>query len=189
VPKVRGLARALEVGSRVFLRHPTARDGAELQTLRRKSRAFLAPWEPKIPGQFGAPYVQRFLSTADQDRSQRFLVCRSGDGAMVGQIGLGEIARGAFQSCYMGYWLGKPFTGQGYMTEAVRLALRHAFTGLELHRVEANIIPGNAASIAVVKRCGFRLEGYSPRYLQIRGRFRDHERWALTLEDWRSEGR
>ena len=75
------------------------------------------------------------------------------------------------------------------MTEALALTLRIAFGRLRLHRVEANIQPGNRASIALVRRAGFRREGLSPRYLKIGGRWRDHERWALTVEDWRRRRR
>ncbi len=97
-----------------------------------------------------------------------------------------EIVRGLFQSAYMGYWIGEPFARQGYMGEALRAALDYAFGALGLHRVEANIQPGNEASIALVKRAGFRLEGHSPRYLKIGGGWRDHERWALTVEEFAS---
>ena len=72
------------------------------------------------------------------------------------------------------------------MTEAVRLLLRHAFARMKLHRVEANIQPGNLASLALVKRAGFIKEGYSRRYLKICGRWRDHERWAILAEDWKA---
>jgi ribosomal-protein-alanine N-acetyltransferase len=66
----------------------------------------------------------------------------------------------------------------------VRLVLERAFTQLGLHRVEANIIPSNTASLGVARNCGFRKEGYSPRYLRIAGTWQDHERWAMTIEDW-----
>jgi len=78
--------------------------------------------------------------------------------------------------------------GRGLMTEAVRQTLAHAFTEIGLHRVEANIQPENLRSIALVRRLGFRLEGFSPRYLRIGGQWRDHERWALLCDDPRPVG-
>jgi [ribosomal protein S5]-alanine N-acetyltransferase len=71
------------------------------------------------------------------------------------------------------------------MTEAVELILRHAFKSLELHRVEANVQPENKPSIAVLERNGFIKEGFSEKYLKIGGEWRDHERWAITVENWR----
>jgi ribosomal-protein-alanine N-acetyltransferase len=70
------------------------------------------------------------------------------------------------------------------MTEGLSLLLREAFRTCKLHRVEANIRPENAPSKRLVERMGFRLEGYSPRYLRVDGKWRDHERWAITIEDW-----
>ncbi len=102
---------------------------------------------------------------------------------IVGVVNLSEISRGCFQNCFMGYWIGQPYRRQGFMTEALRLAMDYAFDDLDLHRVEANIIPSNAASIALIKRLGFRLEGLSQRYLKINGEWQDHERWALTREE------
>lgn len=114
----------------------------------------------------------------------RFVCLRAGD-AITGVTNLSNIVRGAFQSAYMGYYVGAVYAGKGIMTEAIPLMLNLAFRELKLHRVEANIQPHNTASIALVKRLGFRLEGFSPRYLKIGGRWRDHERWAILAEEWR----
>ena len=95
-----------------------------------------------------------------------------------------QIVRVRLQSAYVGYYAFTPHAGRGYMTEGLTLALRRAFGPLRLHRVEANIQPGNEPSRALARRLGFRREGFSPRYLKIGGRWRDHERWALLAEDW-----
>ena len=113
------------------------------------------------------------------------LVCRREDDDIAGVFNLSNIVRGALRSAYLGYYAAKAHAGRGYMREGMQLALRHAFRVLKLHRVEANIQPGNAASRALVQGAGFRLEGFSPRYLKIGGRWRDHERWAILAEEWR----
>ena len=104
---------------------------------------------------------------------------------MVGVINVSQIFRGPFRSAYLGFYAFAPHAGDGYMTEGLGLVLRHAFGPMKLHRLEANIQPANGRSIALVKRCGFRLEGFSPRYLKIGGRWRDHERWAILAEETR----
>jgi ribosomal-protein-alanine N-acetyltransferase len=113
------------------------------------------------------------------------LVCRQSDGAILGFFNLSNITRGLLQSAYLGYAVGKPYAGHGYMREGLGLVLRNAFVNMRLHRVEANIQPGNKASIALAQGAGFRREGFSPRYLKIGGRWRDHERWALLADEWR----
>jgi ribosomal-protein-alanine N-acetyltransferase len=121
--------------------------------------------------------------------SERFEIRSALDGSIVGHVELSRIARGNFQSAYLGYAILPPHRERGYMTEALQLALKHAFRTLRLHRAEANIEPGNEPSIALVRRAGFTREGFSRRYLKHGGRWRDHERWALLSEDWRPAGR
>ena len=118
-----------------------------------------------------------------------FLVCRRDDHALAGVYNLSQISRGFFESAYLGYYAFAPAAGQGLMAEGLHLVLRHVFRKLKLHRVEANIQPDNERSKRLVERAGFRYEGYSPRYLKIGGRWRDHERWAITVEDWRARAR
>ena len=108
---------------------------------------------------------------------------------LVGVININEIVRGLFQSAYLGYYAFAPHNGRGYMSLGLAAVVRRAFREHRLHRLEVSIQPDNAASIALVARAGFRREGFSPRYLKIGGRWRDHERWALTVEDWRSARR
>jgi [ribosomal protein S5]-alanine N-acetyltransferase len=180
------IANALQVGFRVYIRSPKSSDCDEFIALNHASRRFYRGWASAItqPQQF-ANYLKRCC----QSDHAGFLIFRLEDDAILGSINLSQIFRGGFQSAYMGYQIGAPYANQGYMTEAVQLTLRYAFTKLKLHRVEANIQPNNVPSKALVKRLGFTLEGYSRRYLKISGRWRDHERWAILAEDWRVSGR
>jgi len=126
-----------------------------------------------------AEYLRRLRRADDAG----FLVCRNDDRAIAGVVNLNQIFLGNLRSAYLGYYLFTPFEGNGMMTEGVRLVMRQAFGPIGLHRLEANIQPANTASIALVKRLGFRREGLSPRYLKIGGRWRDHERWALLSDE------
>jgi ribosomal-protein-alanine N-acetyltransferase len=172
--------------ARVLLRPPTAADAEEFTASMRASRAQHRPWiyMPETPERYVA-----YLSRVDDPRAAPFLACRTEDGAIVGFLNISEIVRGGFKSAFLGYGGVARFAGQGYMTEAMWLVLREAFVTLGLHRLEANIQPGNQASIKLVKRCGFELEGFSPRYLKVGGRWRDHERWAIREETWRAARR
>jgi ribosomal-protein-alanine N-acetyltransferase len=101
------------------------------------------------------------------------------DSGAAGQPLIGRTLPG-FLSGYLGYFAFKGHEGQGLMKHALKLVTKHAFGQLRLHRLEANIQPGNVASIGLVTACGFRQEGFSPSYLKVAGRWRDHERWALV---------
>ncbi|MDT4967104.1 MAG: [ribosomal protein S5]-alanine N-acetyltransferase [Acidobacteriota bacterium] len=177
------LKTAAIVGERVFLRPPTRSDLEEFISLNRASarlhRGLATP--PTQPKQFDA-----FLKRCAQADCVCLLACRLDDGAIVGSVNLSQIFRGGFKNAYLGYHVGAEHANQRYMTEAIQLMLRYAFEHLKLHRLEANIQPGNAASIALVNRAGFVREGYSRRYLKISGRWRDHERWAILADDWRT---
>ena len=141
-------------------------------------RGFVTP--PRTVEQFDA-YLERLRGPAHVG----YWICTD-DGHLAGVVNISEIVRGAFQSGYLGYYAFVPFSGQGYMSRGLRAVLGDAFRVRRLHRLEANIQPGNADSRALVRGLGFRREGFSPRYLKVCGRWRDHERWALTAEDWRA---
>ena len=110
-------------------------------------------------------------------------MCDAGDGSIAGVMNLSQIFMGPLRSAFLGYYAFEPFAGRGYMREAMPLLLRYAFDELGLHRVQANVQPANDASIALVRGAGFRREGFSPRYLFIRGEWRDHEQWVALTDD------
>jgi [ribosomal protein S5]-alanine N-acetyltransferase len=164
---------------RVLLRTPARSDEDEFIAVMRASRRLHRPWlYPPLTRDSYRAYLARIA----EDRHEGFLACRGEDSAIVGWLNVSEIVRGPFQSAYLGYGAVATFAGRGYMSAALRLLVRHAFTTMRLHRLEANIQPENRASIALVSSCGFEREGYSPRYLKIGGRWRDHERWAIRAD-------
>jgi [ribosomal protein S5]-alanine N-acetyltransferase len=172
-------------GQRVFLRSPVANDQEPWISLRRVNWSHLRSAEPtpaRGTDPCGSRAFKRMLASARTEQTLRFLICAASNGDIVGQISLSGISRGCFQNCFVGYWIGRAFTGQGMMSEALCLAVRYAFGEMDLHRIEANIAPGNHASRAVADRCGFRYEGRARRLLHLAGRWRDHERWAIVRE-------
>jgi ribosomal-protein-alanine N-acetyltransferase len=178
-------------GTRVHLRRPVPDDEAPFCALVTRSREFLSRFAPGMPMQTdpeGRKWFARTLElNAAGPNNCKMLVCHNDDGALLGCMNLNEIVRGSFQNAFLGYWIGVDHARKGYSTEALQLALEHAFRGLGLHRVEANIQPGNAPSAALVRAAGFRLEGRSLRYLYIGTEWADHDRWALTVEEWEEQ--
>lgn len=162
--------------SRVRIRPLAMEDEAAFLAAVRQSRALHGPWvqPPSTPEKFAA-YVERLGSPANHG----YAVEVRATSELAGVVMITNIVLGFFRSGYLAYYAFEGFQGQGYMKEGLKAVVRQAFAGLKLHRLEANIQPENTASIALVKSCGFRKEGYSPRYLKIRGRWRDHERWAI----------
>jgi ribosomal-protein-alanine N-acetyltransferase len=175
----------LESGERVWLRLPVREDAAAFLAMVRESRRLHRPWVHP-PGDLQA--FQAYVDRAWSERFRGLLIIYGNDGGIGGIVGvanLSEIVHGVFQCAYLGYYANARHAGRGLMQEGLALVLRHAFRSLKLHRIEANVQPENSRSLALVQRLGFQKEGYSPRYLKVGGQWRDHERWALLVEDWR----
>ncbi len=165
--------------ARVRLDPVTLADGSEFLRAVAASRRLHGRWvSPAASPALYAAMVQRL----NLPPNRGWLVRRVEDEALVGCIEVTQIVMGALCSAYLGYFAFAGQERQGLMREALNLVARTAFREMGLHRLEANIQPANAASIALVRACGFRQEGFSPRYLKLRGRWRDHERWALLAD-------
>jgi ribosomal-protein-alanine N-acetyltransferase len=169
-------------GHRVQLRILERSDREEFLTLAMESRDLHRPWTypPERADQF-----DDLLARSRRDDCVCLLACLRESGEIVGVLIISQIVRGAFQSAFLGYYAHQRHAGNGYMREAMDQTLDHAFRRLALHRLEVNIQPANRASIALARSAGFRLEGFSPRYLLIGGQWRDHERFAITADDRR----
>ncbi|MBT0571707.1 GNAT family N-acetyltransferase [Curvibacter sp. CHRR-16] len=143
----------------------------------RASRDLHKPW---VTAPCDEDAFNRYVARFDGKLNHGFVVHIASSGELVGAINLTNIVLGAFRSGYLGYFAFSGFAGRGFMQQGLRAVVQHAFRDLKLHRLEANIQPGNASSIALVRKCGFQKEGFSPAYLKIGGRWRDHERWAIV---------
>jgi len=172
--------------SRVVIRGPDHVDPERYVAQMAASRRFHHPWI--VAPTDRAAWELLVARDATPEVTVLFALRRA-DSEVVGTFVLSQIFYGPFCNAYLGYWATQAFAGQAYMSEAMRGVLGHAFRKLRLHRVEANVQPANTASIALLERCGFRREGFSPRYLKVAGRWRDHERWAITSDDRRGPAR
>ncbi len=166
-------------GARVYLRHVREADRREFVELMRKSTHLHAPWIS--PPTNSAGFSQYLARTSSRDH-EGFVLARYQDDVIVGVINLNNIVRGSFLNASLGYYVGAPYLGQGYMAEGLELVKQYAYATMNLHRLEANIQSDNTRSVALVKRCGFRFEGIAPAFLYIDGAWRDHERWTCVDE-------
>ncbi len=175
-------------GDGLLLRPFESRDFEPWAALRETSRDFLTPWEPTWPGddltrQAFRRRVRRNDEEIARDEAYPFLITRETDGAILGGLTLGQVRRGVAQTATLGYWMGGPHAGRGYMGKAVRLMSIYAFANLRLHRIEAACLPGNMRSIRLLESAGFRREGIARSYLRINGIWHDHVLFARLDSD------
>ena len=175
---------------RMTLRLPEMSDHPPWAELRAASAGFLAPWEPVwADDHLGRRAFANRVSWAGRAQAQGtalpLLLIRRADGALLGGITLDNIRRGPAQAGTLGYWIGQPFARLGYMREAILATVHHAFTMLDLSRIEAACLPENTASRGALEKCGFKYEGVAQSYLQIAGRWRTHVLYANLRGDRR----
>jgi ribosomal-protein-alanine N-acetyltransferase len=175
-------------GERVTLRLSHPSDYHEWAALRRESRAFLEPWEPRwaadeLERSAWRQRVRRYREEFAAGTAISFLIFENEHGRLTGGITLGNIRHGVSQSAQIGYWTGERYAGRGYMQDAIRAAIAHAFGPMRLHRIEAACIPENTRSIRVLEKAGFAREGLLRSYLRINGQWRDHLIFSLIADE------
>lgn len=175
-------------GDGVYLRPAEMRDYASWAELRQASRDFLAPWEPTWPPDdltrtSFRRRLRRYSEELDRDEAYAFLLFRQVDNRLLGGLTLGQVRRGVALAATLGYWMGAPHAGQGFMAQAVRATAGFAFATLRLHRLEAACLPENAPSIRLLEGVGFKREGFAQSYLRINGEWRDHLLFGLVEND------
>jgi [ribosomal protein S5]-alanine N-acetyltransferase len=168
-------------GERVHLFAPSRDVAGDYLAMTQSSKEYHRPWVfPAID----ARRYRLYLDRVAKSRTMGFFIGRNEDDRLIGVVNINDIVMGGFRSGSLGYYADMELAGQGYMGEGLALVLDHAFTMLDLNRLESNIQPANAASIALVRKIGFRKEGFSPKFLKIDDIWRDHERWAILSEEW-----
>lgn len=167
-------------GFRTRIQRPRAQDEAAFLAAMRNSVGLHYPWvtAPKDPEGW-----ERYMTRLEQDNEAGFLVKRIEDDEICGVVNLNIITYEALCGAYVSYFGVAGRVERGYMKEGLLQVIHHAFDTLGLHRLEANIQPGNLPSIALAKSVGFQYEGYSPRFLKINDKWCDHERWAVLADD------
>jgi len=175
---------------RMTLRLPEAGDHPRWAELRAASAGFLTPWEPvwaddHLTHRAFANRVRWATRTQADGTALPLLLIRRTDGALLGGVTLDNIRRGPVQAGTLGYWIGQPHARQGFMREAILATVHHAFTMLDLSRIEAACLPENIASRGALEKCGFKYEGVAQSYLQIAGRWRTHVLYANLRGDRR----
>ncbi len=177
------------VGHQVVLRMGDPADWKSWRGLRELSRHFLTPWEPVWPSNamtygYFCGLLRRQWREWRQGTAYNFMIFLANPdgtpGALIGGITLNGIERGIAQKGTLGYWLGEPYAGHGYMSEAASLVCDFAFQTLRLNRVEASCLPRNEPSKRLLERIRFTKEGLAKSYLQINGVWEDHLLWGKT---------
>lgn len=146
----------------------------------RRNRSFLEAFEPLRNEEFFSLEHQRevlkkeMLAYGEKTAFRFYIIPAERPTAVIGIIGLNNVVWGAFCSAFLGYKLDKEFLNKGYMTMAVKMLVKYAFEELRLHRIEANVMPKNKASLRVLEKNHFVNEGSSKYYLNINGVWEDH---------------
>lgn len=178
--------------SRIFMRPPAQSDWQQWASVRAANKNHIQPFEPTWSAHFQSEeFFQRRLARQsrewDLDKANAFLIFRR-DGTLIGGMNINNISRGAAQFASIGYWIDEAHEGQGYMAEALQLTLKYCFEDLGLHRVNASCLPKNIRSKKTLLRAGFKEEGFAEKYLQINGKWQDHELFGLPIERWKALG-
>jgi ribosomal-protein-serine acetyltransferase len=186
-PRVELRIRPLET-PRLLLTPIESADAHDLWYAVDGSRAQLEPWLPWVPLNVDPDASYRYADASaidwDNARACRFAIRDRTTRKFLGVVGLESFAH-LHQSVELGYWLRTDVTRHGLMTEAAHHVVSWAFRDLRAHRVRVAAATDNHASLAVIKRLGFRFDGIARVAERCHGRWLDHAVFALLATDSR----
>lgn len=179
-------------GERIYIRILDIEDAETVLNLHIRNKEFFKKYLTTRSEEFYTLEAQEKITKdnllkSENDEKYSFGIFLKDTHKLIGNIALSEILRGCLQSCYMGYYLDQEHNGRGYMTEAAKLIVKFAFEVLELHRVEAGVMPHNVRSIRVLEKAGFQKEGIARKNVRINGVWEDHQVLAIIFEDAKVE--
>jgi len=165
--------------ARLLLRPPTRKDAAIMADFLTRNKEFFGPWEIERDESYYSSGGQRkrMIMAASAWKAENrflFLILRKADEKLIGSVHFLNVIRGSFQSCQLSYKLDEDKNNNGYMTEALIPAVKFIFEKQKLHRIEANVMPGNGSSLRILEKLGFEREGVARKYLKINGAWEDH---------------
>lgn len=175
-------------GIHIFIKTIETTDAEAFLQLELRNKEFFQTYTPlrdsnffTIEGQLNR--IKSIMKNRELEVEYSFGIYLIGTGELIGKVTLSEVVRGPIQSCFIGYYLDKDHNGNGYMTEAVRLAVHYAFHELNLHRIEAGVMPHNLGSMKVLEKAGFHKEGIAKKNVKINGKWEDHQILAIVNEN------
>lgn len=176
-------------GDKIYLRFFEKGDAEAYTELQIRNREFFKNYVTTRSDKFYTlEYQKQFIKNTivqrENDENYVFAICETNTDKVVGNVALTEVLRGPLQSCYIGYSLDLTCNGKGYMSEAVKLAVKFGFEELKLHRIEAGVMPHNGRSIRVLEKAGFQKEGIARKNVNINGKWEDHQVLAIIEEDY-----
>lgn len=178
------MSRELQT-KRLLLKELTAKDAGLFMDFLLRNKEFFRPWSPEYDKDYENPEyhskrLERSAAGSIDGSHYKFGVFYiDKPEKIIGSVSLSNIITGPFRSCFIGYRIDKNENGKGIASEAITSVVKFAFEELNLHRIEANIMPRNKPSIRAAEKCGFVYEGSSQKYLQINGVWEDHLHYVI----------
>ncbi len=171
-------------GNNIYVRFLEPTDAEALLNLRVRNKDFFTPFIFTQDDEFYTfdqqlKLIERGLEKKELDQQYSFGIYLKESNELIGNVTLMEVLRSSLQSCYIGYTLDKNYNGKGYMTEAVQLVTEYGFNVLQLHRIEAGVMPHNLGSIKVLEKVGYVKEGIARKNVKINGKWEDHQVLAI----------